>query len=133
MAEWTQDLAVGVPKIDAQHQELYRQVNKLIDACNEGKGKEAVGEVISFLQDYVVQHFQCEEEYMQKYDYPEFAKHKAAHDAFVKSFLDLKARFEQEGPGIHIVVLTNRTVVDWLNSHISKTDKALGAFLKTKL
>ncbi len=133
MAEWTPDLAVGIPKIDEQHQELYRQINKLIDACNEGKGKEAVGEVITFLGDYVVRHFKCEEEYMQKHNYPEFAKHKAIHDAFVQSFLDLKAKFENEGPGIHIVVLTNRVVVDWLNNHISKTDKALGSFLKTKI
>jgi hypothetical protein len=48
-------------------------------------------------------------------------------------FIDtLKQQFAKEGPSISIVLLTNRTVVDWLRSHIRKLDRDLGAFLKNR-
>ncbi|HBF37238.1 MAG TPA: hemerythrin [Firmicutes bacterium] len=130
--EWTEDLAVGVTIIDDQHKELYQRINQLLEACNQSKGREVVGETIKFLEDYVVTHFGQEEEYMQKYNYPDYPKHKGYHTEFIKSFQELKARFDADGPGAHIVIMTNRIVVGWLNSHIRNVDKLLGAYLKDK-
>ena len=130
--EWTEDLAVGIEEIDSQHQELFRKINELLDACNQGKGKEVVGKIIDFLGSYVVEHFRCEEENMRKYGYPEMGSHQVHHTQFIQSFGELKAKFETDGPGAHIVILTNRVVVAWLNSHIRNVDRQLGAFLKTK-
>jgi hemerythrin len=131
--QWDQSLSVGIDKIDNQHKELFNRVNALLDACNQGKGKQVVGEIIDFLGDYVVTHFGAEERYMQQYNYPDYGAHKAMHDGFIDSFGQLKKKFESEGPGIQLVLQTNRTVVDWLIKHIGNTDKALGAFLKTKM
>ncbi|MCL6588713.1 MAG: bacteriohemerythrin [Firmicutes bacterium] len=131
--EWTSDLEVGIEEIDNQHQELFRKINELLDACNQAKGREVVGKIIDFLGGYVVEHFQCEERYMGKYNYPEFKSHQAHHVQFIQSFGELKAKFETDGPGAHIVILANRVVVGWLNSHIRNVDRQMGAFLKTKL
>ncbi len=131
--EWTDDLAVGVMIIDDQHKELYRRINQLLEACGQSKGREVVGETINFLEDYVVSHFGQEEGYMKKYNYPDFLKHKGYHTEFINSFKELKAKFEADGPGPHIVIMTNRVVVGWLNSHIRNVDKLLGAYLKDKL
>lgn len=131
--QWDQSLSVGIDEIDNQHKELFNRVNALLDACNQGKGKQVVGEIIDFLGDYVVTHFGAEERYMQQYNYPDYDAHKAMHDSFIDSFGQLKKKFESEGPGIQLVLQTNRTVVDWLIKHIGNTDKALGAFLKTKM
>jgi hemerythrin len=130
--EWTDDLAVGIVEIDNQHQELFNQINQLLEACNQGKGKETVGKIIDFLGEYVVKHFSCEEENMKRFNYPEFTSHKAQHTEFIKSFGELRAKFEADGPGAHIVIMTNRVVVGWLNSHIRNVDKLLGAYLKSK-
>ncbi len=130
--EWTEDLSVGIKEIDDQHKELFNQINQLLDACNQNKGKETVGKIIDFLGKYVIEHFSCEEEQMKKFNYPDYASHKAHHSEFIKSFTDLKARFDTDGPGAHIVILTNRVVVGWLNSHIRNIDKLLGTYLKTK-
>jgi hemerythrin len=43
--EWTDDLAVGIVEIDNQHKELFHQINQLLEACNQGKGKETVGKI----------------------------------------------------------------------------------------
>lgn len=131
--QWDQSLSVGIDEIDNQHKELFNRVNALLDACNQGKGKQVVGEIIDFLGDYVITHFGAEERYMQQYNYPDYDAHKAMHDGFIDSFGQLKKKFESEGPGIQLVLQTNRTVVDWLIKHIGNTDKALGAFLKTKM
>ncbi len=130
---WTPDLATNVDEIDKQHKELFRRINDLLDACNQGKGKAAVKNVITFLEDYVISHFDEEERYMEKYSYPDAAEHKAQHREFMKNFSDLKNQFEADGPGVHIVINTNQMVVDWLRTHIHKLDKALGAVLKTRL
>jgi hemerythrin len=131
--EWTEDLAVGSTIIDDQHKELYQRINQLLEACTQSKGREVVGETIDFLEDYVITHFGQEEEYMQKYNYPDYPTHKGYHTEFIKNFMELKARFETDGPGTHIVIMTNRVVVGWLNNHIRNVDKLLGAYLKGKL
>ena len=130
--EWTADLSTGVQEIDNQHKELFQRINSLLDACNHGKGKEEVKKVILFLENYVITHFSEEEKYMNKHDYPDGMSHKKQHLEFMENFFRLKTQFEAEGPGVHIVVITNRLVVDWLRNHIRKTDMALGSFLKTK-
>lgn len=62
--EWTQDLSTGSDEIDNQHKELFRRINSLLDACNQGKGREEIGKTVQFLEDYVITHFSAEEEYM---------------------------------------------------------------------
>ena len=131
--EWTTDLATGVDEIDNQHKELFQRINNLLDACNHGKGKAEVKKVIWFLEDYVITHFSEEEKYMGKHDYPDYISHKKQHLEFIENFNSLKKQFEAEGPGIHIVVITNNLIVDWLKKHIRVLDKALGSFLKTRI
>ena len=38
--EWSNSLATGVTEIDDQHREIFNRVNRLSEACSEGKGKE---------------------------------------------------------------------------------------------
>ena len=128
--QWTEDLATDVPEIDAQHKELFGRINSLLESCNQGKGRTEVGKTISFLEEYVLIHFSTEEKIMLDQRYPDYAGHKAQHVHFISNMDALKQQFEKEGPSVHIVLLTNHTVVDWLRSHIRKLDRDLGAFLK---
>jgi hemerythrin len=128
--EWKQSLATGIEEIDNQHKELFDRVNKLFDACNQHKGKEEVGEVVKFLEDYVISHFRDEEKIMEKYSYPEIKSHKELHKQFVKDFLTLKDSFQKEGPSTHFVILMNRKVVDWLVKHIGNIDRSLGNYIQ---
>ncbi|MBI3397998.1 MAG: hemerythrin family protein [Deltaproteobacteria bacterium] len=130
--EWIEDLSVGVNEIDNQHKELFKRINNLLDACTQGKGKEEVGSVIKFLEDYIITHFNAEEAIQKKNGYPDYETHKGLHDEFRKNFSELKNRFETKGAGLYLVLLTNRTIVDWLINHIGKMDKAIGAFLKKR-
>jgi len=128
--QWSSALSVGIEVIDDQHKEIFSKANNLMEACQQGKGKQATGEIIAFLDKYVADHFAGEEKLMQKHNYPEYNIHKSQHEKFEDGFKELKSRFESEGPGLQIVVLTNKIIVNWLVSHINSTDKKLGAFLK---
>ncbi len=129
---WTVDLATGVDEIDDQHKELFRRIDNLLEACKQGKGKKEVEGVIAFLEDYVIQHFSEEERHMNERAYPEYGRHKVQHIEFMDNLRKLKDQFETEGPGVHVVLTTNRMVIDWLTNHIRKEDKALGSFLRSR-
>ncbi len=130
---WTPNLAVGNRLIDDQHKELYHRIDHLLEACNQGKGREVIGDALNFLQDYIVRHFSDEEALMIKYQYPKYNEQKAQHTHFIEKVNELKQEFEKDGPGLNVVILTNRTVVQWLNTHIRNLDTELGAYLKDKI
>lgn len=130
--EWSEDLATGVEVIDNQHKEIFRRIDGLLEACMAGKGREAVAGVLAFLENYVIEHFAAEEKIQRDNLYPEYANHRAMHAAFIEDVEKLKQQFEQEGPSLAMVMVTNRKVVDWLVHHIKKSDKALGNYLKSK-
>jgi len=128
--EWTEDLSTSIETIDNQHRELFRRVNILLDACGQGKGRDEVGRVIGFFEDYVITHFSAEERIMTEAAYPWYDVHKAEHEHFIGKIKDLKKQFLADGAGLHVVLLTVSTAVSWLANHIRKTDKALGEHLR---
>lgn len=129
---WKDDLLVGNEKIDEQHKELFDMVNRLADASKTGKSKEEIGNLINFLGNYVVEHFSAEEAIQQSNGYPDFDAHKAKHEAFIKQFLDVKAKIEAEGINIKYIIQVNQIIADWLITHVSKVDKELGIYLRSK-
>jgi hemerythrin len=129
---WTPDLAVGVETIDAQHQQLFSIVDRLLEAMRQGKGRAETGRVLRFLESYVVEHFEAEERAMAEASYPSLAAHRAEHRAFLEQFGALKARHEATGPTITLVLEINTRVGGWLRNHVARTDRAFGAFLAAK-
>ena len=130
---WTSELELGVGKIDNQHKELINLINKVLDACNLGKGKETVGQALNFVMSYTVDHFKSEEDLMQKNNYPTYLKHKSIHDTFISDVTALKHEFDRIGPTISAVLKLNRLLVDWLIKHIKTEDKAIAQFLNKKV
>lgn len=129
--QWTSDLATGSREIDGQHKQIFIRINEMLDACGRGKGKEKVGGLLAFLEDYVITHFGAEERYMELYRYPGHADHKVKHDELIKQLATLKMKVEKEGVGVHTVVATNQLIVSWFVNHIRNVDTQLVAFLKT--
>ncbi|HVP66330.1 MAG TPA: bacteriohemerythrin [Anaeromyxobacteraceae bacterium] len=127
--QWDKSLAVGVKLVDEQHQELFRRVNALLDAMLQAKGKDEVAQVLAFLKDYVVEHFGAEQKLMAQYKYPGLAQHKAQHDAFVKTFLEAKAEFDEKGPSGGLAIRLNSYLGAWLRDHIGSSDRAMGQFV----
>jgi hemerythrin len=127
--EWKPELATGFTEIDNQHKELFKRINDLLDAMRIGKGKEEVGKVLKFLEDYTVYHFGNEENYMKKHNYPDYEGHKAQHTSLINDIQAMRAQFTKEGASSLLVIDIQKELGDWLMVHIGHVDKALGKFL----
>lgn len=130
MIAWRENYNIGIDEVDHQHQELVEKLNEFLDACIKQKGKEKIMETLSFLKAYTVEHFESEEAIMQKYNYPEYLAHKKDHDDFIQTVVELENGIMNQGPTILTTLKLNRTLTDWLLTHISKSDLKIGEYLR---
>lgn len=130
--DWNQDLAVGHPLIDTQHQELIQRFNDLLESCRRGQGKSQVGRLFEFLDDYVLFHFTEEEQLMIRHGYPEREGHMQQHREFKTRLADLRNSLRQEGANTPLVVSANQVLLDWIIRHIKQVDVRFGRYLETQ-
>ncbi|HDY88540.1 MAG TPA: bacteriohemerythrin [bacterium] len=121
---WSDKLSIGITAIDEEHRNLVLLLNRFQKSVSAGSGREKIVSVFEKLLDYTVTHFKNEEEFMQKYDYPETDNQVQEHRALTKTVMELnkdKRYVFQE----NICEFLN----SWLKEHIMGTDKKLGEFL----
>ena len=94
----------------------------------EGKGKQILRVIIRQLIDYSEIHFQTEEIYFDKFEFPEADSHKKEHADFIQKVSDFKDGIERSQLGISVDVM--QFLSSWLKDHIMKTDKQYSSFFK---
>lgn len=67
-----------------------------------GEGKQVLESTLQELASYTVYHFQTEEKFMQKFNYPGHLAHKMKHDAFIKKVSDFQKDFQAGRLGISL-------------------------------
>ena len=130
--EWTADLLCNAPVIDEQHKELFVRIKNLIMSIGSGKTEEEVCDMISFLEGYVITHFEIEEMYMAQYNYPNYALHKEQHTQFMANLNQIKQEYKKNGESLYLVLRLQQDIVDWLTEHIGESDKEFGRFMTEK-
>lgn len=127
--QWREALSVGIEEIDRQHRELLERFDRLLRACETGRGIDELRLLIGFLDEYVNRHFGDEEQIQRQHLYPGYAAHKLEHESFIARLHALKDEVNREGAALHHVVETNSLLLKWLIHHISTVDVKLGRFL----
>ncbi len=128
--QWRDSLAIGVEAIDNQHKELLLRFDGLLNACEEGRGKDEMKRLLSFLEEYVQTHFRDEEALQRLHRFPGYKEHCVQHADFEARIKALRSEIDAEGISMHHVIQTNNLLLKWLLNHISKVDKELGAYIK---
>jgi hemerythrin len=128
---WDKTMETGVPQVDNEHRELFRQIANLNKAMSEGQGRNEIGNILNFLGEYVLSHFAHEEKHMDTYKCPAAVANKAAHAQFIAKFKDLKTRFESSGGNSSLTIEINDTLQNWLVQHIRQIDVQLLPCTKT--
>jgi hemerythrin len=123
---WREELSTGIPLVDEQHKELFKQVDILLDRSQVSR----VDSTLAFLENYVVEHFSTEEMMQNITKYPWRTEHKEMHDNFVKTFLDLKNEYYEGGGDMVFLMKMTKIALTWLNEHIGVHDRNFGTFFK---
>lgn len=130
---WDNSFSVGEKNIDNQHKELFYRLNKLLEAMKQWKGKNEVINTLDFLEEYVIKHFEYEEEIQKKNNYPKFNVQHKQHEEFKKELKELRKVFETTGVSSLFVINTQQKMVKWCKDHIMNLDMELGEFLMNKI
>jgi len=127
LMQWTREnYGTNVEICDKQHQELFDRVNALNEAVIEGVRPD-IGNRLDYLIDYVVEHFQSEEQLMEERGYPGLDAHRQEHENLVKTCADLQGRFHANE--VEIEEGTMAFIKNWLDHHIPVIDRSYGPAL----
>lgn len=121
--EWKESMSVGEPTIDAQHQRLLAQVNKVIEAMVFGINSKEVAEAMSFFDSYINEHLTYEENYMQRRSYLDLDKHKQKHQDFRKKYAEFNEKLKAGKTSSELLIEMEEFLGNWWLSHIGYEDK----------
>lgn len=127
--KWNDEFETGIEKIDNQHKELFRRTQMAIDSLLKDD-EEGIRDVLMFLNDYIVEHFNDEEEFQKEISYPKYDEHKAKHENLVHKVKELIEEFKKSKDKSVVSITINTFLVDWLINHISQEDKGIANYYK---
>ena len=95
----------------------------------EGRGKEAIGSILTELIEYTKTHFAHEEKIMKDTGYPGYDEQKQLHENLIRQVIDLNGRFNS-GKAVSQEILT--FLKNWLINHIQGVDKRYAPHMNKK-
>lgn len=130
--KWDDSLLIGIENIDSQHKELFKYLDKFLSAMRERKGKEEIESALNFLEEYVIKHFNDEEEIQRRCGYPKIKEQVNEHEYFKNELKQLRMTFDKKGESVLLALNVQNKITEWVKNHISKLDKDLGDYIKNK-
>src|SRR5262245_11684964 len=127
MFEWKPIYSVQIREIDAEHQNLFRVAEELCSAMSTGKGKVVLARILDRLLQYTRVHFAHEERLMAASGYPDFASHKAEHEALTRRVETFLSEFRAGRTALKVELL--QFLKAWLEHHIAGSDQKYAPYL----
>jgi hemerythrin len=133
---WKEKYKVGVDLIDEQHKELFNRLSNFIqivqNETNWDEKIETVKETLTFMQDYVVFHFDAEEDFQEESGYPNIEEHKKIHADFKEGINNYVKIFEKDGFTEEKIQELSAKLMTWLIMHVGRTDQEIGKYIRQK-
>jgi hemerythrin len=130
--EWTSKLETGIEKIDEQHKELFNRIDRLELAIYKGQAAAELSALLEYLESYIIEHFETEEQLMLDHVYPNFAPHSREHTEFRNIFTEILDSCKNKGADSYLAIDVSKKMRKWWENHILKTDMAYKPFVKNK-
>lgn len=126
---WTNELDLGVDKMNDEHKVLIDLMNKLYDNDKRGANKAIITSDLEKLMSWTKEHFQHEEEFMESFNYPKINQHKLIHQKLIK---DLTKHYEdyKAGSSPNLSEGFYSFLKLWLQAHIMGIDMQYGRHLQ---
>ncbi len=128
--KWSEQYSVNIKKIDEQHQNLIKLINKMHEIIIAGGEKNEIEELFEELFEYTNYHFNTEEQLLKNYHYPDWKAHQKEHDILIIQLLQLKVRLIKGNQTIPLE--TFAFLNNWLINHILNSDQKYSSYLHLK-
>lgn len=129
---WRDKYRLGVPVIDAQHQELFQRVDDFMQTVRAGVPWEdkvqRVNETLEFMKGYVVAHFRDEEAYQRQIGYPGYEAHLQKHRDMVQYVASVSKEYEKTGFDEQLMQQFAGRLLAWLINHVAAEDQRIAAY-----
>lgn len=125
---WDPSLDVGVEAMNLEHRDILDAMNRVYDAVGQGLSGEAVNTLVAKLGAVCVHHFDDEERFMERVQYPDRDRHKQLHVRLLVQFQEHAKAIRQAGG--HPTDEFFHFLKFWLTSHIRGIDTKYGAHAK---
>ena len=119
--QWTPSLAIGVPKMDGEHQQLILAMQRIEELAAKASPKPVVDAAIQRLVQLTREHFMHEEAHMQAVGFPDRDRHALIHADLLAKVGQHYQAF-QAGNG-HVAPEFLAFLSFWLKSHIQGIDR----------
>lgn len=114
---WKEAFRLGIPAIDAEHQQFFEILNRCALAAKEGASPTVIETLFQELATYAEHHFRHEEEALDRVGYPELEVQRSEHARFRRELDRIRAL---EHPSVLAALALAR---DWLLQHVTGTDR----------
>ncbi|MEW5729376.1 MAG: bacteriohemerythrin [Pseudomonadota bacterium] len=121
LVEWTDDMSVGVARLDEDHRRLLGMLNTLDDALHRADAQDEVGRALGELIRYTYYHFGAEERLLEEVGYPDLDGHRQAHRVMADHVRQMEADYEAN-PRSVVATELYKFLSDWLVHHIRSED-----------
>lgn len=116
LIKWNDIYSSGNERIDKEHKEFVDIINKLFNAFSEGVAQEEINSSLARLENYSINHFEFEENYLSEIHYPNIESHKKSHSEFITKVKELKSKIKEGNTNSHYELID--FMKSWFNEHI---------------
>lgn len=89
LPKWDNSYSVHNAKIDEQHKKLFELAAKVEVVSDRSVSKNEVKELLAEFFNYMKDHFNDEEKYMQLIGYPNLEEHRKIHKEIIQTMINL--------------------------------------------
>jgi len=120
---WKPGFAVGVPAVDAEHEEMIALLNEIYEEMSTRRDPASIEQFLGDVLFAIAAHFALEERLMREAAYAEYAAHKDDHEDLLDQIRDLMDRFVAD-PDAGMELLRER-LSGWFERHFATFDARL--------
>lgn len=124
---WKEEYRTGIDKIDEQHYQLFDKIGHLLEIARSGdeqSNKKECMELIDFLVNYTIVHFETEQNLQLERHYVSYAQHVLIHKEFTNTVIEYK-KLLNENFSAKILKNFIGTLLAWLVNHVCVCDRKI--------
>ena len=123
---WTDELAIGLPAVDAQHLGIFEAMQRLHRSVAEGWSRDISMGMAAEVIELFELHFVAEENFMRSIRYPDVGIHTRVHSAFFSDVSGVIYRIETCDSGV--IPELAQCAWRWAFDHVLVMDKELARY-----